>query len=351
MDSSILRILDASANRAAEGLRVVEDYARFALEDKFLSRLAKELRHDLAECLRAVPLDHRHAARDTPGDIGTTITTAAETSRGSAEEVCAASMERVKQSLRSIEEYSKTLSQEIAAEVESLRYRFYTLEKAVRRTESNRERLDGVRLYVLIDGQSSAEVFEDCVRRLVAAGCDALQLRDKQLSDRDLVDRARRLVSLTRESPTLAIINDRSDIAAIARADGVHVGQDELSVQDARSIIGPAGIIGVSTHELDQARQAVLDGADYLGAGPTFQSTTKSFDAFPGLDYLRQVASEISLPIFAIGGINSNNLPAVLETGITRVAVSCAVMATEQPLDVVQQLLDLLASSKKTVAH
>jgi len=349
MDTSILRIVDASLNRAAEGLRVVEDYTRFALDDAHLSGLAKTARHDLARVARAPALVQRQAARDTQADVGTTITSAAEQQRADALDVCRASMERVKQSLRSLEEYGKAIGPELASGVEALRYRFYTLEKAIEQTWSNRQRLADVRLYVLIDAQSPVGVFETLVKSLIEAGVGAIQLRDKSLSDRDLVARARRLVALTRESTAVAIVNDRPDIGAAAQADGVHLGQDELSVKDARTIVGPEALIGVSTHGIEQARQAVLDGADYLGAGPTFASRTKSFTEFPGLEYLRQVASEITLPTFAIGGITAENLPEVLETGISRVAVSGAVTSAAEPGDAARQLDAHLKSSAAAV--
>jgi thiamine-phosphate pyrophosphorylase len=130
-------------------------------------------------------------------------------------------------------------------------------------------------------------------------------------------------------SRPLFIVNDRPDLAKLARADGVHVGQEELTVQEVRQIAGPEILVGVSTHDLHQARQAVLDGADYIGCGPTFPSETKPFDHFPGLDFLRQVAGEISLPAFAIGGITLQNLPQVLATGIRRVAVAGALAAAD----------------------
>ena len=101
-------------------------------------------------------------------------------------------------------------------------------------------------------------------------------------------------------------------------------------MKDARAIVGTRMLIGVSTHNIEQARAAVLDGANYLGAGPTFPSQTKAFDEFAGLDYLREVAAEIRLPTFAIGGITADNLPDVLATGITRVAVGAAVTAADE---------------------
>src|SRR5262249_54437219 len=160
---------------------------------------------------------------------------------------------------------------------------------------------------------------------------DVLQFRDKQLGDRELLQRARQLRELTASSRTLFIMNDRPDLAALSRADGVHLGQEELSVKDARSIVGPDALIGVSPHSLVQARQAVLDGASYIGVGPTFPSQTKRFEEFPGLDLLRQIAAEIRRPAFAIGGISLENLPSVLATGIGRVAVSSAVVDSASP--------------------
>jgi thiamine-phosphate pyrophosphorylase len=169
-----------------------------------------------------------------------------------------------------------------------------------------------------------------------------LQLRDKNLPDRQLLDRARTLRAITRGTSTLFIMNDRPDLAALSGADGVHVGQDELTVKDARRILGPDGLVGVSTHSVEQARSAVLDGADYIGVGPTFPSGTKKFAEFTGTALLRAVAPEIRLPAFAIGGIDAKNLSEVLATGFTRVAVSGAVTTANDPATAASELLGLL---------
>jgi thiamine-phosphate pyrophosphorylase len=343
-EHQILRILDASANRAAEGLRVVEDFCRFALDDRHLTTLIKEIRHDLAVALATLPREYRHAMRETQADVGTSISTSAENQRVDATAVCEASCERVKQSLRSLEEFSKVTSPEAASKFESLRYRFYTLEKAI----TSRSRLSGTpleqaKLCVLIDGSFELEKIQD----LVAGGVGMIQFRDKNLDDRALLARALKLRDLC-HSPTaeaegcLLIINDRPDITAAVNADGVHLGQDDLPVKAAREILGPRKIIGVSTHTIEQARQAVLDGANYIGVGPTFPSTTKSFDDFPGTVLLKQVAEEISLPAFAIGGITVENLPEVLATGIKRVAVSGAIVKAAKPADAANRFISRL---------
>ncbi len=391
-NTSTPRILDAALNRAGEGLRVVEDYVRFVLDSPHLTSEVKSLRHELTLAAAAISSEDRHAARDTQRDVGATVSTESENQRSDAWHVCSASLKRTEQSLRSIEEFGKLLDPMLARKAETLRYRLYTLEAAIDTNRSSNERLAEVTLCVLLDGCGSLQQFEKIVTELVEARVGMIQLRDKNLDDRELVGRARSLVSITRRrdlepirkpsgtvpnlrslrsklglSPfdrrfsdrllletendraagprTLAVINDRADIAAAVHADGVHLGQEDISVKDARSIVGTRMLVGVSTHNIEQARIAVLDGANYLGAGPTFPSSTKSFEAFAGLDYLRQLATEIRLPAFAIGGIRAENLDEVLKTGFTRVAVSAAVTAAEKPGCAARELLAKLSKA------
>jgi thiamine-phosphate pyrophosphorylase len=338
----LLRILDASLNRAGEGLRVVEDYVRFVLDDPFLTSELKAIRHELTTASASISSPDRHAARDTLHDVGTEITAPSEQKRADPWAVCAASLKRTEQSLRSLEEYGKLTDLNFAQIVESLRYRLYTLEKAIEIGRASRELLEGVRLCVLVDGKSSVAAFESLVAALVSADVGMIQLRDKALDDRELLTRARVLRQCTRGSRTLAVINDRADLAAAVAVDGVHVGQEDLPVKEARAVVGTQMLIGVSTHSIEQARTAVLEGANYLGAGPTFPSQTKRFDDFAGLAYLRQAAAEIRLPIFAIGGISPKNLPEVLATGIHRVAVGAAITMASEPVSAARELLSML---------
>jgi thiamine-phosphate pyrophosphorylase len=349
-ETPVVRIIDASLNRAGEGLRVVEDFVRFVLDDPFLTDQLKSLRHDFAAATTAISSADRHAARDTQQDVGTHVSHDNEQNRADAWAVCAASFKRIEQSLRSLEEYGKLTDARFATQMESLRYRLYTLEKAIDVGRSSRERLDGVSLCVLVDGRDSQAEFEQLIAALVEARAGMIQLRDKNLDDRTLVGRARLARKLTRGTQTLLVINDRADIAAAVNADGVHLGQEDLSVKDARAIVGPRMLIGVSTHNIDQARVAALDGANYLGAGPTFPSQTKNFDAFAGLNYLREVAAEIRLPTFAIGGICAPNLLHVLAAGVCRVAVGAAVTSARDPGSAVRELLDMLKGAKAQAA-
>ncbi len=343
-DSAALRIIDANLNRACEGLRVIEDYLRMGLDDAHLSGVAKAIRHDLTDAVRGLAASGI-AHRDTMGDVGTTISTPSETSRDSTFDVAIASCKRAAQALRSIEEYGKLIDSAFSQVIEQLRYRLYTLEKALAMTTASCERLATTMLCILIDCRESLGAFERLAVDIVTAGAGMVQLRDKTVDDRVLLERAKQLVAICRQHEAIAIINDRVDIASAAGADGVHLGQDDLPVAAARKLLPPATLVGVSTHHIAQARQAVLDGADYLGCGPTFASRTKSFDDFPGLEYLRLVASEISLPAFAIGGIDASNLPSVVATGITRVAVAGAISAAD-PATTMRQLGAILREHK-----
>jgi len=357
--SSVYRILDAAINRAGEGMRVVEDYVRMVVQDAHLSRKLKQLRHDLTLSVASIEPQSRIAARDTLGDVGCQIETESEyqrvgTSTGSnggaqaqgvSNGTAAASnpilglvqanLARAQQALRTIEEFSKTIDPEIAKRVEQLRYRTYTIEKAVLTTVVGLNNFSGENLYILVDGCGWAadgdEKLIALTRQLVDAKVDVIQLRDKTLTDRQLVDAGRTIANLVNGTSTRFIMNDRADLSVAAGASGVHLGQDDLGVADARRIVGAARIVGVSTHSISQARQAVLDGANYIGVGPVFESTTKNFSEHVELELVHEVVKEIQLPAFAIGGINLENVGQIAETGLSRVALSAAVTKAVDP--------------------
>lgn len=335
------RVLDASANRAREALRVLEDHARFVLEDAFLTESLKSVRHELTQALleHGLPLTE---ARDTQGDVGTAIQTDAEYQRLTLRDVVAAAGKRLGEALRSLEEYGKLAHPLLGERVERLRYRHYTLEKALTLLGRSRAALAEARLYVLLTGSACESSLEWTIEQAAAGGAAVIQLREKALSDRDLLARARDVRRWTRKAGVLFIMNDRVDIARLADADGVHLGQDDLPVREARRVLGPEALIGVSTHTPDQVRQAVLDGASYLGVGPTFPSGTKAFEAFPGLDFIRESAAITSLPMFAIGGINETNVAQAVAAGARRVAVSQAIAAADEPRDAAAALLRAL---------
>jgi thiamine-phosphate pyrophosphorylase len=208
------------------------------------------------------------------------------------------------------------------------------------------DQLSDASLYVLVDAGHSASEFRDRVETLVCAGVDMVQLRDKDASSRVLLDRCQIFREVAGDARILLIVNDRPDIACVGRADGVHLGQDDMTVHSARTIVGPDMLIGVSTHNVRQVETAISDGANYIGVGPTFVSNTKSFAEFTGLELLRAVSDLTAIPSFAIGGIDEENIADALETGIKRVAVSGAVWLADDPALALNKLQMSLTQSQ-----
>jgi len=330
----IARVLDAALNRAREAARVIEDYCRFVLNDRILTDEVKQLRHAIASIGSRFLSHELSAARDTGGDVGTTLSAAGEYTRANPAEVAVVNCKRLQEALRSLEEFSKLHGSDVGQQVEMLRYQSYTLERAFVFRRHRQERLATAQLYFLLSGAQCSAALDWIIEQAATGGVDIIQLREKHLPDRELVARARQVREWTRRSHVLFIVNDRPEIARLVEADGVHLGQDDLSVADARRIVGPDAVIGVSTHSLEQVRQAVLDGADYIGIGPVFPSTTKTFDHFPGLDFIRAAVRATSLPAFALGGITVSNLGQVVAAGARRIAVSSAIADAEDPATV-----------------
>ena len=330
INGSVLRLLDANANRAREALRVLEDYARFVLDDRELSAGLKGIRHEFTAVLRTL-LSQAIAHRDTPGDVGVGNKTEGELHRADIAEVVTAAGKRLGEALRAIEEYLKTISPADAGRIEALRYRFYDVEQRLARTLCGAKHFASVRLYVLITEKCCRRPWLEAAELALLGGADCLQLREKELEGREVLHRAKQLVELCRRHGRLCIINDRVDVAILSDADGVHVGQGDLPALEVRKLMGKGKIVGVSTHKIEQARRAQLDGADYIGVGPIFRSSTKPREFIAGIEYARQVAKEVPIPAVAIAGINAANVDEVIATGVQAVAVTAAVLDTDDP--------------------
>ena len=170
---------------------------------------------------------------------------------------------------------------ELGRELEALRYRAYTLERAVALGSASRDKLVSAQLYVLLTRAQCVAALDWTIREAARGGADVFQLREKTMPDRELLTLARDVRKWTREAGVLFVVNDRPDVARLCEADGVHLGQDDMSVKDARRIAGPDVLIGVSTHSVEQLRAALLDGADYVGIGPTFPSKNEVVRPLP----------------------------------------------------------------------
>lgn len=175
-------------------------------------------------------------------------------------------------------------------------------------------------------GRTNLEVLD----ALIEGGAKIVQLREKELSDREFFHLAKAFRRRTLQAGITFIVNDRLDVCRAVEADGLHLGQDDFPVREARRLLGPQTLIGVSTHSLAQALQAVEDGADYINVGPIFETQTKRHSGPPvGLELYHQIKDKVALPITVMGGINLQNLDQVLEAGARRIAVISAVVGAE----------------------
>ncbi|MCX8131742.1 MAG: thiamine phosphate synthase [Clostridia bacterium] len=322
----ILRILDANINRASEGIRVLEDVARFYFNDKNLSEELKKLRHSVrkeigelsSECLKE---------RDAVKDVGIAISQELRMdNKSSLSELIPANFKRVQESLRTIEENLKIAGKyELSKLYESYRFSSYSLEKdfAGKCMSENKVRKLETDLYCLTaeeysNGRSNIEV----VKALICAGIKIIQYREKDKKLKDKYNECLKIRQMTKDAGVTFIINDNTDIALMIEADGVHIGQDDLPIERVRELVGEEMIIGLSTHSPEQAIDAVKRGADYIGVGPLYRTFTKKDVCEPvGLEYLDYAVKNIKIPFVAIGGIKEHNVREVSERGAGLIAM------------------------------
>ena len=183
----------------------------------------------------------------------------------------------------------------------------------------------------------------ELTRLAIAGGADTIQYRQKNGSTREMIEIAQNMKRMCTEAGVTFIANDRLDVAIAAEADGVHLGQDDFPVPLARELLGEGRIIGGSAATIEEARKCLSEGADYVGFGPVFPTTSKD-DAGPvsGIDILKQVVETIPLPIIAIGGIGAENIPYVMRTGAHGIAVISAVCCQDDPEQATRSLYQAL---------
>jgi len=316
----------------------MEEYARFVLNDPGVAEQAKRMRHELAAAVRSHGLSECIRARDIVGDVGCEVQAPSEYERADLAAVVAAAGKRLSEALRVLEEYGKLAGRDFALAMEVLRYHGYELERQLGLRIGARERFGHVRLYLLITEALCRHGWLATARAVLDGGAECLQLREKTLSDRVLIERATTLTGLCHERGALCIVNDRPDVAVLAGADGVHLGQEDLSVAQARRIVGPDRVVGASTHTLEQFDAAAAESPDYIAFGPMFPSSTKPQEHIPGPPMLREALTRTSLPVVAIGGITAGNISEVVGTGCRCVSVCSAVVATADPAEAARVL-------------
>ena len=339
-DVTLHRILDANLDRAREGLRVIEEWCRFGLDNVEFTNTCKQLRQELARWHRP----EFRLARNTPADPGTTLTHPQEQQRPNVSSVLRANLARVQEALRALEEYGKVDNPDLAAACKQMRYQIYTLESELLVSRCQQQ-LSAPPLYLVT---SPCDNLPSVVEAALNGGLQIVQYRDKQANDLARLQTARKLKQLCNQYDALFIVNDRVDLALAVEADGVHLGQQDIPIQLARQVLGPHRLVGRSTTNATEMERAIAEGADYIGVGPVYATPTKAGKPAAGLEYVQYAAQHAPMPWFAIGGIDLSNLPDVMGAGATQVAVVRAIMQAESPTQTTQDLLAQL--QQKSVA-
>jgi thiamine-phosphate pyrophosphorylase len=336
LDTSVIRIVDANVNRASEAARVIEDITRFHLAGEPLARESKSLRHAIREAPKAIGVSPSALceARDAEGDVNARDL---RSRRKGLVTVATANFRRLEEAFRVLEEISPNPSQIFS----DLRYRTYTLEKKVVRLLGRRtpEVLAGPAVCVIVTKNMVPDPY-GFIRQVISGGAGIIQLREKSLNDKEFRKYASAAHDITSEAGALLIVNDRADIACAAAADGVHVGADDLGVEEARRIVGDNRVVGATAHSKEEIRIACDAGADYIGFGPIFDTKTKAVSgATVSPDALAPALKASSVPVYAIGGIGPENVSHVRDAGARCVAVCASAASARNPSTAVAEML------------
>lgn len=349
----IFRILDANINRACEGLRVLEDIARFQDNDKRKTAALREMRHTIRELFR--PFDRQllcsrnsvnGPAPETDGVSPTRKGPVQKEEKKSHDDSTriTANFKRTEEALRSLEENSKLLrdKRDIAAVLEQLRFEVYRFEQQFF------HKALPVGLYCITASHlSRGRSTPDVVKAMLDGGAKIVQYREKYKTIGEKYREAEILRRITEEYGASFIINDHPEIALAIDADGVHAGQDDLPIHALRQILGNK-IIGISTHSPEQAQRAIAEGADYIGVGPIYPTQTKEdVCAAVGLEYAKYALSHVSIPFVAIGGIKEGNLEALISLGIRTVAMVSDITEAQNITEKVRRLNQKIEKSNK----
>ncbi len=354
----IYQIIDANLNRCREGLRVIEEVARFILENKPLQRKTKEIRHKISAAFLK-PSARNHSARrrlielgrDSVTDIGKDFIAETEGERTDLSDVIQSNFSRVEESVRVLEEFGKLLDSRGPKMFKKLRFEIYTLEKDYLSHIDFFEKkslLKNLGLYCIIDKEiigrkNPLSVAEEMVR----GGARLIQYRDKISDDNYLYRVCKRLQNFLQKKGVVFIVNDRVDVAFGVDADGVHLGQEDTPVSQARKLLGTSKIIGKSTHSLQQALTASKQQVDYIAVGSIFPTITKQIGKIVGSELLQKVNSKVNLPVMAIGGINEKNIYKVVRQRPDGVAIVSAILTAKDIANKVRYFAKKLKTAKK----
>ena len=328
-DLRIFQIIDANLDRAREGLRVIEDWARFGLgKEKCVERIK-----DFRQILGKNHLEVYKQSRNYIKDQCKGLTHHEQVKRKNPEQIISSNSGRVQEALRVIEEFSRVHNQKLSKIASEIRYEIYTLEIDLLRLSKRNKSAKILKendLYVITDQREN--LFE-IVEEILIAGVKIIQHRFKKGTDKDHLEEAIFIKKLCKKYNSLFIINDRVDIALASNADGIHLGQNDLDIKTARNLLGYSKIIGVSANNENDISNAINNDCDYIGIGPVFESSTKKNKTPLGIEKIKNLTKDLNIPWFAIGGITTKNLSKLKINGFKKVALVSQLMNSEDPKD------------------
>ena len=326
-DLRIFQIIDANLDRAREGLRVIEDWARFGLgKEKYVEKI-KNFRQILGKNHLKVYKQSRNYIEDKCKGL----THQEQINRNTPEQIISSNSGRVQEALRVIEEFSRIHNHELSKIASKIRYEIYNLEidlLNLSERKHSQEILEENDLYVITDQKENLlEIIED----ILIAGVKIIQHRFKKGTDKEQLEEAIHIKKLCKRYNSLFIINDRVDIALASNADGIHLGQDDLDLKTARKILGYSKIIGMSANNEIDISNALNEGCNYIGIGPVFETATKKHKKPIGIEKIKTLTKNINIPWFAIGGVTTNNISYLKSNGLKKVALVSQLMNSEDP--------------------
>ncbi len=348
MNREIYSAMDANINRGIEGIRVCEDIFRFSVKN-LISAEFKNLRHRIAELTTLVPSGILLCARDVMHDEQKFINTGSEMKRAGINDIFRSNIRRAIEASRVIEEFSKSVHPVIAEGFQEIRFSLYDLEKRgwlILEKSKMMERFE-LSLYAIIDsGFVPLDKMEATAKILTGTGADIIQLRMKDLPDRDYLNMASKISKICSDNNTIFIVNDRVDIALLSGAPGVHLGQDDIPLSMADILSGGRLLTGISTCSAVEA--AAAENADYIAVGPVFATSSKdgALLAGIGIDTVRDICSNTNRPVVAIGGIDESNVEHLIEAGVSSLSVISALFKDGKIAENTKRLKDKIESCR-----
>jgi thiamine-phosphate pyrophosphorylase len=349
MTADDLRLIDANANRAREGIRTAEDYIRFKVGDVRWASGLKIIRHTITEQLtRVFSTEMLTGARNVSSDPLKPLQEEGERPALNEDPKAVAhrGLKRAQEAMRVLEEYLRAAHPKISTELSLGRYSLYEAEQWLLNASDAARVVEASTVYVLLTESLCKMGLLKTAEATLKGGARLLQLREKENTGKEQLKQARDLQSLCKTYGAVLFCNDRPDVAIASGAEGVHLGQTDIPTVEVRKIAGVKLLIGRSTHSVEQARQAVEeDRADYIAIGSMYDTSTKAAPILAGLKLAEEVsAMKLTVPVFAIGGIKAEKVKELKAAGVRRIAVSTAVIADKDPEAATRRLIEAMAS-------